>query len=526
MRKVKILSLVLAFVFAVSSLAGCSGGEENTAFNDEVLELEGALCSEEMLDLTIHMHYSTKVFPKEGNDDYRIWGKAAEDTNIKLAGTVSETASEPNVSFNTMLAGDVLPDIIHGNATNTNKAGMEGAMIPLEDLIPKYAPNIQKYFDEHPNMYKGSFAADGHLYYIPCIYEEGPAMGWYLRKDWLDKLGLEIPKTTEEYYNVLKAFREQDPNGNGKKDEVPFFDRHQSPKNLYYLFGVSKEYYDIDKDGKWYAPTITEDFKVAIKEISKWYAEGLIDQEIYSRGGKTREELLGNNLGGAAHDWFSSTLAFNGNLKDTFPGFELIVIDPPVNTKNEQYNASPRSVLNGNGWGISVDNKHVAETMKYFDYWYTEDGITLQSMGIEGIDHYVDENGERQYSQAAHDYPGGVSGGYMGSFGSREMGTPVSQKNEVKGMSPEAAAGFQYYIDKGFTRTALPRLTYTVEENKVISEKGTAIQTYVDEKAQGWIMGNSDIDAEWNDYVQTLKNMGIDEVVQTYQQAHNRFLNN
>lgn len=521
MKITKITALVVALTMLGAMLTGCGGSGTSGDINESVANLEGYLASAEPLEMTIHMHYfNNYVF----DDDARIYKEAAKETNITLHGTASKASSDSNQSFNTMLVESTLPDIIHGNATNTNKAGMEGAMIPLEDLIPKFAPHIDEYFKQHPEYYKGSFAADGHLYYIPCIYEPGPAMGWFIRQDWLDKLNLPAPKTVSEYHDVLKAFRDKDPNGNGIKDEIPYFDRHKSPINLLSLFGVSKNNYDVDSNNKIYMPRMTVEYKNAVKELSKWYAEGLIDPEIYSRGGTSREQLFGGNMGGAVHDWFSSSFAFNNSLKESVPGFKLVAIDPPADINGKVSNCSPRTELNGNGWGISKDNKHIAETMKYFDFWFTEKGRILNNYGVEGIDYNI-VNGEPEYSEQAKAYEGGIPA-YMTTFGSREIGIPTMQSAEIKGMSKEAADSFKMYVDKGYTIKAFPRLAQTEEETRIIRDKGAAVETYIEECAQSWVMGNRDIEADWDEYISKLKEMGADEVIAAYQSAYDRYLKN
>lgn len=131
--------------------------------------------------------------------------------------------------------------------------------------------------------------------------------------------------------------------------------------------------------------------------------------------------------------------------------------------------ASPRTTLNGNGWGISKDNQHVAETMRFFDFWFTEAGITLNSYGVEGTD-YTIVNGVKEYTQQAKDYAGGVPS-YMGTFGSREIGIPVSLEAEIKGMNKDAAEGFAMYVEKDYTISEFPNLPFNVEENRVIKER-------------------------------------------------------
>ena len=135
-------------------------------------------------------------------------------------------------------------------------------------------------------------------------------MGFYIRKDWLDRLGLSVPTTVDELYAVLKAFREQDPNGNGRKDEVPYFYRGMNVDGLIQLWGAYNDWH-VDENGRVVHGKTEEAYRNAMRELAKWYREGLIDQEIYSRGSYSREQLLGDNLGGMTHDWLGSTGTFN-----------------------------------------------------------------------------------------------------------------------------------------------------------------------------------------------------------------------
>src|SRR5699024_5514757 len=97
-------------------------------------------------------------------------------------------------------------------------------IVPLNDLIEEYAPNIKKAMEEYPRFKKMSTAPDGKIYGIPqlndCYHCSYPAKYWINTK-WLKDLDMEMPKTTEDFKKVLEAFKTQDPNGNDKADEVP-----------------------------------------------------------------------------------------------------------------------------------------------------------------------------------------------------------------------------------------------------------------------------------------------------------------
>ncbi len=519
MKKSKILSLLLALVFTVSMLAGCGGDSNTTSVteNEDVLKLDGYLASADPLTLSIHLHFGTNIM-----DDSWYWNvEGAKATNITLHGTASKTSSDSNQEFNTMLVGDVLPDIIHGTSAQLLDAGKDGALIPLQDLVKKYAPNIQAAFDKSPGAYEGSVDTDGNLYYIPVIYsEKGPTMGWFVRQDWLDKLGLEHPTTKDEYYNMLKAFKEQDPNGNGKNDEIPYLDRHNSVINLVQLWDVSKSNFDVDSEGNVYSPKMTEGYKTAIGELSKWYAEGLIDQEIFSRQ-NPRETLLNNDIGGALVDWFSSTYAFNVSAPKLIEGFHISVMEPPANTNGTQKNYNTRPLLAGYGWGISKDNKYVAETMRYFDYWYSEEGSLLKTMGVEGEHWNYTENGEMEFSEEILNAPGGAPT-KMRELGCCEIGSWMSDAMTLSSLDAEGKAGLQMYLDSDWQVDPFPSLAMTDDEQRVIAEKLAAVDTYIDEYLQHWTMGSKDINATWNEYITGLEQLGISDLIEVYQTAYDR----
>ncbi len=153
---------------------------------------------------------------------------AREMTNIYLRdATAGKNTTDLAEALNLLLAQGDLPDIVGGNRIKefVNQYGPEGAFVPLNDLVREHAPHIQAFWDSHPGLLEAISAYDGNYYYIPYLPDGKFGRAWYIRQDWLDKLGLEQPQNVEEYHDVLTAFRDQDPNGNGLKDEIPFFAR-------------------------------------------------------------------------------------------------------------------------------------------------------------------------------------------------------------------------------------------------------------------------------------------------------------
>ena len=186
---------------------------------------------DEPLELTVHMHWARAQGYGPGGDTSKIYPVeevARKQTNIHLIDKTSGRNTTDNAeAMNLLLATGDLPDIVGGANIRqpVNEYGPQGAFVPLNDLVAEHAPNIQAWFDEHPEIWDAISAYDGNVYYIPYLPDGKYARAWFVRQDWLDTLGLERPDNVDELYEVLVAFRDQDPNGNGVKDEIPFFVR-------------------------------------------------------------------------------------------------------------------------------------------------------------------------------------------------------------------------------------------------------------------------------------------------------------
>ena len=508
MKKIKrILAALLAMAISAGALSSCGKNEK----------------AGDGTELTIFMHFFGYCVY---NDEWPIFQEAAKLTGITLKGTASETVSDSSQAYNTMLAGTTLPDIIHSSYSNLNKIGKEGALIPLEDLIEEYAPHIVEMFEKYPQLKKRATADDGHIYYIPGSIsgmDSGslPSLGWFIRQDWLDKLGLEQPKTIDELEAVWTAFRNNDPNGNGIKDEVPFFSRVGGLSSLFHLFKTSESGFMLDeKTGKIIYAPITPEFKEAVKRIAKWYKDGLIDEEIFTRGGQCREQLLGGNLGGSTHDWFSSTASYSARYADSVPGISFIPMAPPADVDGKVVEWDSRTPIHAYGWGISKDNQYPEETIKYFDFWYTEEGSDLISFGVEGV-HYNVVDGKKVLSDTVLNAEEGAPT-YMRKQGQAEIGAIRKFDAEYQGMTKEAQEGWNLYNDNGWCKVQTEFDVFNDEEVAINEQYSSNISTYTSEQRQKWIMGAEDVDSVWDKYVETVKSMHIDELTKIYQAAYDR----
>ncbi len=458
--------------------------------------------------------------------DYRdknIWVTAFDWTNILLTPTLAESITDHNQALSLAVAAKNLPDVVYcWSQENFNKYGEQGAFIPLNDLIDKYAPNYKKFLDEHPDARYFTTAADGNIYFIPFTQGGVASAGWFARQDWLDKLGIEHPDNVEEFYNMLVAIRDGDPNGNGKKDEVPYFGGKADLEPLLSLFDA-KDRFRYTTDGNVSYGPMEDNFLIAVKEISKWYSEGLIDKEFFSRS-DARDYFCSNNTGGVTSDWFGSTSLLNTTMADVAPGFQLIAFAPPENTSGERKVHERRTLYNGEGWAISANNKHPEETMKYFDFWFTEEGRRLVNFGVEGV-HYDMVDGAPKFKKEVVESKEGITTTIMSIRTRTNFGFWQDYAYEEQWTHPTGVEAAKMYIDNGYLPDPLtcPILNY-FDDTKQRSTLKTQIETYLSETVQKWIMGVSDPEAEFETFKETLKTLGVEEYIEIEKRAYQKYL--
>ena len=456
--------------------------------------------------------------------------KATEMTNIRLKNVASQNQTNQTEAYNLLVSSGQLPDIVsYMDTAVLERLGMEGGLVPLEDLIEKYAPNIKKFWEQNPRYKKDAIAADGHIYVIPNYYDyfnSMPSTGYFIRKDWLKKLNLKEPETTEELYNVLTAFRDKDPNGNGKKDEIPFFFRSESPKDtirlLVDVFKARTFWYE-DSAGKIKFGAVQPEFREAIKNIAQWYKEGLIDKEIFTRGLVSRDYMLSNNIGGYTNDWFGSTASYNEKLGKNIPNFDLAFIAPPKYKNNNQtYQA--RTTEYG-AWGISSKSKKVIEAIKYFDFWYSEEGRRLWNYGIEGSEWVLKDGKPLFTDKVLNNKEKKTALQVLKETGAQfRLGVAQDAEYERQWYPKEAVEAIDTYIKNNYVHELLPSLKYTKEEAEDFSKINTQLNAYVEEMSQKWIMGVSDVDKDWEEYIKRIEQIGLKKAEQIQQKAYDRFM--
>lgn len=309
------------------------------------------------------------------------------------------SSSEWKEKVNLMFVSGNLPDAFFGEGISdlTILSNLD-YFVPLNSLIDQYGENIKASFQEDPNILKTITAADGNIYSLfryRGSYFPNTIQMMAINQEWLNTLGLQMPKTTEELYNVLAAFRDKDPNGNGIKDEIPLINLHGmgntnlSEDWVYPAFGVyDHTSYDeltnhmMAKDGKAVFTPATEGYKEAVSYLNRLYSEGLLDAEMFtgttdSYNAKMQDQA---KLVGTFTAWTIS----NGVGYDRVGEYSQLL--PLAGPKGDIGQSVMSDIMIGrNMFEITTANQHPEETMRWIDQFYSED-ISIQTFyGPYGI---------------------------------------------------------------------------------------------------------------------------------------------
>lgn len=457
------------------------------------------------------------------NDNLETWQEVEKITGVKIEWQASadyNTVMQPRVAAN-----EDLPDIFivppRGTNTGVYKLAQDGVIRQLDDLIAQYAPDIQKVLDSEPELKALLTAPDGNIYSIcdVAMYQNDLIVtnALYIRQDWLDKLGLEQPETIEDWYHVLTAFKNEDPNGNGLQDEIPLSGMNLGTKLFPYFLSaydlpvnVGAWWYDDNKEV--FCTYATESFKAYLTEMNKWYAEGLIDMEM-NRDEANFQALVATDVVGAwAHLAERDTQYSNLLETSGYADAEVALIHHPA---GKEETVILKNSPTGSHWVIPTSSEKAELAIKWMNYvWATEDGIMHNYWGIEGKTWEV-ADGKKQFTDYVLENPDGLdpfnvlrSMGCVQSFMNRS-GADFYEAINCKG---NAVA----YAKECTMIEPFPVPMLTAEEQSVLDIYENDFNTYCSENLVKFVTGARSLD-EYDSFIEELNNFGIGELIKVKQ---------
>jgi len=315
------LAMILLALIMVTVVAACSKGGSPSSSNNGGSAGQGTELGDEnsknsktntntektsyvnmegfpIVNETIQLKFLAPGTPTPDWNDVLVFNEYEKMTNMDIQWEMvaGDALAERR---NLILSSGNYPDAFHSAGFSVsdliNYGQMQGIFIPLNDLIDKYAPNFKKLLDENPDLKRGLTMPDGNIYSFPRVFDPNftsVLAGWklWINNDFLKALNMEEPDTLDKFYNYLKAVKSTDLNGDGQLNEVPLAvsDDYRINIILRGAFGLGNRgvmHYFVDmhpeKNELRFIPTDPR-YKELLQYIHKLYAEGLINEDLYT----------------------------------------------------------------------------------------------------------------------------------------------------------------------------------------------------------------------------------------------------
>lgn len=532
MSKKKVLSVVLAVVLSVACFASCGTKEEKaSAILDKVTTTD---TYPQKTDVTLRywMTLQGGVMQSATNFGETELAKHLEEaTGIKVV-YEHPVSGQESTAFNIMLNSKDMPDMIEWQWTTypggPDKAIDEGIITPLNEYFEKVSPNIKKLLEENESWSMNSMTDEGYYYQYPMFKEDSKLLtyiSYFIRKDLLDKAGLPVPETLEQWEEALYAFRDMG-------IEVPLSVRINNEMlglmgPFMGCFGIMGDFYH-DGDTVKYGP-YEKAFGDYIKLLNKWYNDGILDKNFADVDSKRRSALVTNGRNGATEGSVGGDMGrwLGAILPES--GIEYVPVTVPVLKEGDtpMWTQATWDVINSTA--ISGDSKHKELAARFLDFGYSKEGYLLYNFGKENETFTFENVNGRQvptYMDWMRD-PAKTGGLSFNDCASRNIransGGPFVQSSDYidQYYSNKVQKDAQSMWGSDVLKYKMPIVYLTEDEQKRYTDIITPINTYREETVAKLISGKMPME-ELDNYFAQLKKLGIEEAIEIQQAAYDR----
>ncbi len=407
--------------------------------------------------------------------------------------------------------------------------GEQGVLVPLNDLIDRYMPNLKKIMEGIPDVTKAMTFPDGNMYSLPQVYvAKGMLlmMKHWVRKDWIDSLGMSVPETLDEYEAYLQAVVDKNPSGNGKSDEIGLAgsglgDIIGSLAGTFGICTAGSDQKTIDADPA--DPTkvrfipSSEGYRELLTYLNRLYSKGLIQEDIFATDASKVNALGTQGLVGAVVT--QTPEGFFGA-----EGENYVAMKPLKKSAGDEVPpwamVRPKSIALGQ-FVMTDKNEHPIETARWMDQWFGPEGRRMFFMGVEGVSyHKVGDKYEllpeilegKTIDEALEPHALYMGGRYPG-YVTDEVFRGVEN-------TPQALEGADV-VEPYAIEDVWSSFTFTVEESDIINSIGADISKHVSESQSAFVTGALPL-SKWDEYVAKFDQMGLADYMEVNQLALDR----
>ncbi|WP_168119562.1 extracellular solute-binding protein [Paenibacillus sp. HB172176] len=507
--------LVLLFTAACSNNSGNNNSPEESANGDAPQSSQPAATDEpqETPKLTIFASDHSASIPAGESMEQPAIKYLAEQTGTELTVQYLPHGQYREQLRLKLAAGDK-PDVIQYWALGDSEVVNNDQALPLNDLIDQYGPHLKEAI---PQSAWDAVTINGKIMAIPEPQKAAAERLLYVRKDWMDKLGIDVPKTSGELLDMFRAFLNEDPNGNGKKDEIPFTMREKLSwaDNIFGMWGVNGDSYLMEGD-ELVPGFIHPNMKTALSYLHTMYEEGLLDSEFLTNNSKIWSQKITSGIAGSFDHVVNPGSTWQSKLDATSPELngDLITIPTP---QGEGYDGPVGRALQPilKTFIVMKDTEKPEAIIKMFDWMFTEEGQEFAHLGVPGLS-YTKDGDSYTFDKEQDDLLASTRNPIMPLNGYNEKLNAVLRAGDEKSTEKFNEAN-RIAKDEG-----IPNPTVGMPQPKALADNpdlqfdGTLFQ----ETAAKIIIGEKPLDA-FDDFVKEYRKQGGDQLIKEVTEWYN-----
>ena len=325
-------------------------------------------------------------------DDNLFFRRMAERTGIDFTFQEVTDAEEWKRIKAGYKAGGELPDVLFkAELSNEETLSLyeQGVLIDLRPYLSEHAPNLQALLDAHPEWVKAISLPDGAIVALPQINMIPTNNVTWINSTWLNRLKLDMPTTPEQFLDVLRAFKTQDPNRNGKSDEIPVtFTGLWDLKFLAHAFGVIPNDYGVEAvDGKVVFDYTTDAYREFLSFLHTAYAEGLLDPYGFTSIDTSRQ--ITDSKAAITYGVVFGPTIMNMLPSSAISEYSVLVLE---HNGTKKYRSLISELIPGT-FAVTSACKDPGALLSWVDFLYTEEGCFLAASGLEGDEYEKTSDG-------------------------------------------------------------------------------------------------------------------------------------
>lgn len=498
------------------------------------LSLVPSAMAESLVDesehITIRVLASSHALTGDLNEN-ATWIELQEKHNLTIEwDQISSGLSEKKAVI--LADPESMPDLWLGALSDSDLTVNVGAFLDMTDLIDQYAPNIKSMFEEVPDTLGLAKFSDGAIYSTPAVrpFRPDSYTVMMINQNWLDNLGLAMPTTLDELEQVLIAFRDGDPNGNGIKDEIPL-DWNAGRGSIFPITALCGSWgyvqdYSGDmvtvKDGKVDFLWAHESYKNLQMYLNRLWNQNLINVEVFTQDyngmmAKSRQgesALVGVTLGWSIDDR-------TGQYNDQYVVLDALKASADSDIHPVWPYQPARVSMESNRAAISASCKYPERVIALLDDIYSE-YYSIQ-MYFGSIPEHVEYDAAND-TYTIKETEGEVLNAWPYALVDNAplyASAALHEKTNVPQDSVKRLAEDQVYADNR-PEEYYPVVKFDMETVEELTFIKTDMYKLVDEKMASWVV-NGGIEEEWDSYIEQLESMGLNEMRQIYQDAYDAF---